>query len=96
MAMRWSGYEEKDLVLMRSMGKLCLRLFKQLKPLLTMTDLVVYLVLWPVHVNNLLLCGFVALWCFAALLLCCFVAFSIFPECFLARNAGGAAHRKVV
>ena len=45
MAMRWSGYEEKDLVLMRSMGKLCLRLFKQLKPLLTMTDLVVYLVL---------------------------------------------------
>ena len=39
MAMRWSGYEEKDLMLMRSIGKLCLRLFKQLKPLLTMTDL---------------------------------------------------------
>ena len=41
MAMRWSGYEEKDLDLMRAIARLNLRLFKHNKPELSMTALLV-------------------------------------------------------
>ena len=37
--MRWSGYEEGELQLMRKIGRLTLRTFRTAKPHLTMTDL---------------------------------------------------------